>query len=132
VIDLDVLAALRPPAEINQFPCVRLLECARRHLALGALGESHGRQVTAQNVVAGVAAVPVDVQPRLPECLPLIVILGRSSFDGEFRQGGGGRTDGRALEAGAGRDARQRDAAPPSHIDSYQPPLAAVLITTII
>src|SRR6476469_1635776 len=90
MVNLDFLTALRPAAEFHGPARVRLDDGARRYQALGPLRKAHRSEVPPENVVAGVAAVPVNILPRLPERLPLVRVLRRTSLDGQLLQGGPG------------------------------------------
>lgn len=87
VVDLHVLAALRPAAENDQVAGIRIVERSGGYPAPRSVAKFSVRQVAAQDVVARVAAVAVHIQPRLAKGGPVVVVPGGAALDGEGFQG---------------------------------------------
>lgn len=98
MIDLDLTAAVLATAEVDVPAGIRFAEVPGRNLAGGALGKDHAGQVAAEDVIAGVAAVPVHVEPGLAKGLPAIAGVRGSAFHCQAVQG----REGAALRHRAG------------------------------
>ena len=91
VVDLHGLAGALAAAEGDRPAGVRVGQRAGEHDAVVGAGlERLAGQVAVEDVVAGVAAVAVDVGPGRAELLAVVAGLGRPALDRKRRERGGG------------------------------------------
>ncbi len=81
MINLNRARAVRPAVKLDPLSGIRILQYTIRDQTQRVSAEDNFNQVSAQNLIAGIAAVPIRISPSEAKLLAFIGIFWRPSFD---------------------------------------------------